>query len=145
MELNTPLKDQQKELDLIMNLDVQSQQKQSQEEIGQKCINVNKSRDGDYAEYFVALTVWEKGGEVYKNLGKSGLIDLVLKINNQVLLCDVKCNTQQRVASGDFGYYQPSITMVPDERIYMICFHPLTKKITWHTKRIPKGLENYWE
>ena len=38
MELNTLLKDQQKELDPIMNLGVQSQQKQSQEEIGQKCI-----------------------------------------------------------------------------------------------------------
>jgi hypothetical protein len=39
MELNTPLKDQQKELDLIMNLDAQLRQKQSQEEIGQKCID----------------------------------------------------------------------------------------------------------
>ena len=39
MTLNLPLKDQQLKLENIMDLDVQSQQKQSQETIGQKCID----------------------------------------------------------------------------------------------------------
>lgn len=138
-------------LESITDLDVLSQQNQSQETIGQKCIDVNKSRDGDYAEHWVALAVWERGGEVFMNLGKSGDIDIVLQIGDRILPCDVKSNIQNRIhnkteakPNGDFGYYQVSLTTVPEE-VYMICFHPITKKIAWNTNRIPEGLENFWE
>ena len=40
MELNTPLKDQQKELDLIMNLDAQLRQKQNLAAIGQRYTDI---------------------------------------------------------------------------------------------------------
>ena len=146
MKLNTPLKDQQLMLESITDLDVPLQQNQSQETIGQKCINVNKARDGDYAENFVALAVWERGGEVFKNYGKSGKVDLVLQINDRILLADVKSNAQYRVHNSipDYGYYQNSLKTIPEE-VYMICFHPITKEISWNTNRIPEGLENFWK
>ena len=146
MKLNTPLKDQQLMLESITDLDVLSQQNQSQETIGQKCINVNKSRDGDYAEHWVALAVWERGGEVFMNLGKSGDIDIVLQIGDRILPCDVKSNGQFRIHNSkpSFDYYQNSLTTIPED-VYMICFHPITKKIAWNTNRIPEGLENFWE
>ena len=138
-------------LESITDLDVPLQQNQSQEITGQKCISVNPARDGDYAEYWVALAVWERGGEVFKNVGKSGDIDLVLQIGDRILPCDVKSNAQFRIhnkteakPNGDFGYYQNSLTTIPEE-VYMICFHPVTKNISWNTNRIPEGLENFWK
>ena len=138
-------------LESITDLDVPLQQNQSQEKIGQKCINVNKSRDGDFAEHWVALAVWERGAEVFMNLGKSGDIDLVLQIGDRILPCDVKSNVQSRIynktesnPNGDFGYYQISLTTIPEE-VYMICFHPITREISWNTNRIPEGLENFWK
>ena len=122
------------------------QQNQSQETIGQKCINVNKQRDGDYAENFVALAVWERGAEVFKNYGKTGKVDLVLQIGDRILLCDVKSNGQFRRynSNPNYDYFQHSLTTIPED-VYMICFHPITKKIAWNTNRIPEGLENFWE
>ena len=37
------------------------------------------------------------------------------------------------------------VTMVPDKRVYMICLHPVDRTISWHTHRIPEGLEGFWE
>ena len=133
-------------LESITDLDVPLQQNQSQETIGQKCINVNIQRDGDYAEYFVVLEAWTRGAEVFKNVGKTGEVDLVLQINDRILRCDVKSNNQQRIHNSrpDFDYFQKSLTTIPED-VYMICFHPVTKKIAWHTNRIPEGLENFWK
>ena len=133
-------------LESITDLDVPLQQNQSQETTGQKCINVNIQRDGDYAEYYVVLEAWIRGAEVFKNVGKTGNIDLVLKINDRILLCDVKSKGQQRIHNSkpDFDYYQISLTTIPED-VYMICFHPITREISWNTNRIPEGLEDFWK
>ena len=141
---------QQPVLGNITNSGPQSQQSRSQEIIGQKSININKARDGDYAEYWVSLEAWKRGAEVFKNVGKSGPIDLVLQINGRLLPCDVKSNTQTRQHKPTldpklrFDYYQTQLDRLP-EHVYMICYHPITKKISWHTNRVPEGLENFWK
>ena len=122
------------------------QQKQSQELTGQKYIKKNKSRDGDFWEYYVGLEAWKRDAEVFRNLGKSGSIDLILVRDGETLLCDVKQNSQQRIhnTKPDYDWYQFSISTIPDD-VYMICVHPVSLKISWHTKRIPKGWEDFWK
>ena len=57
MKLNTPLNDQQLKLDLFINSDAQSQQKQSQDKIGQKCTRcevtkpLNEFSENNYGEH----------------------------------------------------------------------------------------------
>ena len=96
MTLNLPLKDQQLKLEDTMNLDVQLQQKQSQETIGQKYTNLYKIYDlerntlGDLCEYFVAIEAIKRGAKVYRNVVKTGYADLILEINNKFIPIDVK-------------------------------------------------------
>ena len=122
------------------------QQKQSQELTGQKYIKKNRARDGDFWEYYVGLEAWKRDAEVFRNLGKSGSIDLILVRDGETLLCDVKQNSQQRIhnTKPDYDWYQLGISTIPDD-VYMICVHPVSLEISWHTKRIPKGWEDFWK
>ena len=137
---------QQLELASTINLEYLSQQKQNQEKIGPKSINVNPSRDGDYWEYYVSLEAWKRGAEVFRNLGSSGKVDLVLLKDGETLLCDVKQNAQYRThaPTPDYDYYQTGLSKVQDN-VYMICVHPISLTINWNTKRVPAGWEDFWK
>ena len=146
MTLSSPLNTQQLELESITTLESQLQQKQSQDLIGQKYIKKNVARDGDFWEYYVGLEAWKRDAEVFKNLGKSGDVDLVLVKDGETLLCDVKQNAQQRIHNTrpDYGWYPQSLKAIADH-VYMICVHPVSLHIAWHTNRIPKGWEDFWK
>jgi len=122
------------------------QQRQNQETTGQKYIKKNVARDGDFWEYYVGLEAWKRDAEVFKNLGKSGAVDLVLVKNGEILLCDVKQKAQfrQKQPTPDYNWYQTGLSKVPDN-VYMICVHPISLDIAWNTKRIPKGWEDFWK
>ena len=122
------------------------QQRQNQETTGQKYINKNVVRDGDFWEYYVGLEAWKRDAEVFKNLGKSGSVDLVLVKDGETLLCDVKQKAQfrQNHPKPDYNWYQTGLSKVPDN-VYMICVHPISLDIAWNTKRIPKGWEDFWK
>jgi hypothetical protein len=121
------------------------QQRQSLAATGQKFINKNTARDGDFWEYYVGLEAWKRDVEVFKNLGKSGDVDLILVKDGETLLCDVKQNAQQRMSSSnDPGWYQFAIARIASH-VTMICVHPITLEISWHKKRIPKGWEDFWK
>ena len=127
-------------------LEYQSKQKQKAEKTGQKFIKKNKSRDGDFWEYYVGLEAWKRDAEVFRNLGKTGDADLVLVKDSDVLLCDVKQNTQTRIHNTrpSYDYYQTAISTVP-EHVYMICVHPVSLRISWNTNRVPNGWEDFWD
>ena len=145
MTLSSPLNTQQLELESITTLESQLQQKQSQDLTGQKYIKKNSARDGDFWEYYVGLEAWKRDAEVFKNLGKSGDVDLILVKDGETLLCDVKQNAQQRLtASNDPGWYPYAITQIPPH-VTMICVHPITLEISWHKKRVPQGWEDFWQ
>ena len=137
---------QQQELASITTLEYQSPPNQNQVRTGPKSINVNKTRDGDYWEYYVSLEAWKRGAEVFRNLGSSGKVDLILLRNGETLLCDVKQNAQYRIYNSppDYGYHQTGLSKV-ENNVYMVCVHPVTLKIHWNTKRVPKGWEDFWK
>jgi hypothetical protein len=97
----------------------------------------DSSRKGDYWELYVTINAWERGAEVYRNLGCSGVVDLVIGYQDHLLKCDVKAMTFRR------AYYPPQIGRVA-KGVYMIAVHPITKAICWHPRTIPPGLENFW-
>ena len=120
------------------------QQKLNQVKTGQKYIDINRNRDGDFWEYYVSLQAWRRGAEVFPNLGKTGEIDLILYKEGTSLPCNVKQNAQQRSHYGDFGWYQYSLANIPSH-IIMVCIHPVTLDISWHKNRIPKDWEDFWQ
>ena len=137
---------QQQELANITTLEYLSPQKQNQEKTGQKSINVNKKRDGDYWEYYVSLEAWKRGAEVFRNLGSSGRVDLILLKDGETLLCDVKQKAQYRIHNHppDYDYHQTGLSKVEND-VYMICIHPVSLEISWNTKRVPFGWEDFWK
>ena len=146
MTLNSPSKTQQLELGNTIKCEYQSQQNPSLEKTGPKSINVNNKRDGDYWEYYVSLEAWKRGAEVFRNLGSSGKVDLILLKDGETLLCDVKQNGRYRIYNNppDYDYHQTGLSSV-EKNVYMICIHPISLKISWNTKRVPIGWEDFWK
>jgi hypothetical protein len=130
----------------ITKCEYQSQQNQNQEKIGQKSINVNNKRDGDYWEYYVSLEAWKRGAEVFRNLGSSGKVDMILLKDGDLIPCDVKQNGRYRIYNSppDYDYHQTGLSSV-EKNVYMICIHPISLKISWNTKRVPLGWEDFWK
>jgi hypothetical protein len=87
----------------------------------------------------VTLLAWEKGAEVYRNAGGTGRGDLVLKVGNQLIECDVKQMTWDS-KSNDYTYRKP---VKPG--ITPIAVHPVTRKVRWVRGKTPLGLENFWD
>ena len=137
MNLSTHLNTEQLEQGNIAGLESQLQQKPNQEEIGQKSTK-DRSRIGDYWEYYVVLEAWSRGAEVFKNVGCSGPIDLILVWNDMVLKCDVKQKIQTR--PGSYG----ACRLGKGNTSTIISVHPITRKIKWVRGKEPKGWEEFW-
>ena len=135
MTLNLHLPFQQYTLESITTADCPSKQKQQPECPGLKLTDSN--RKGDYWELYVTINAWERGAEVYRNLGCSGAVDLVISYQDHLLKCDVKAMTFR-------GCYRPQQIGKVASGVHMIAVHPLTREICWHPKTTPTGLENFW-
>ena len=109
--------------------------------LGQK--RTDSSRKGDYWELFVVLEAIDRGAEVFKNVSCVGPVDMVIEIDGTPIRCNVKAMVERDKKSPG-KYYQETLNVIPDD-VYMVNVHPVTKKIYWHTKRIPEGLENFWD
>ena len=59
------------------------------EKAGLKRIN-DPSRKGDFAEYYAVTWLWDNGYEVFKNSGRTGMIDLIAIKDGEITLIDVK-------------------------------------------------------
>ena len=158
MTLNLPLKDQQLKLENTMDLDVQLQQKQSQETIGQKYTNVYKIYDlerntlGDLCEYFVAIEAIKRGAKVYRNVVKTGYADLILEINNKFIPVDVKSKTWNYQTAK----WQSETKNAACQVISVEIDDVNGWKVTWPRQHVgghpkdrpfqcPEGLEHFWE
>lgn len=51
---------------------------------------MERNRKGDIAEYKAAIWLMEQGYEVFRNMGYTGPVDLIAKIDNEYLNIDVK-------------------------------------------------------
>ena len=158
MTLNLPLKDQQLKLENTMDSDVQSQQKQSQEKIGQKytnlykIYNLEKNTLGDLCEYFVAIEAIKRGAKVYRNVIKTGYADLILEINNIFIPVDVKAKTWNYQRNNWRSETRKATCQVISVEINDVNGW----KVTWPRQcgghptkdrpfQCPEGLEHFWE
>ena len=98
-------------------------------------------RNGDSWEYLVLYKASRKECEVTRNAYKVGPYDLVLHVNGNSYKCDVKADT---VRYKDTYYSAPTLNKLPED-VYMICVNPETEQVRWHKKKVPTGLETFWE
>ena len=149
MTLSSPLSSQQLKLESITDYAVPLLPKQNQETTGAKFIDANKTRTGDFYEYYVGLEAWRRDAEVFMNLGRSGPVDVIIKNGNSILECNVKSLKTDKKYDNEGNlkyphYYPQALNSIP-HYIYMVCVHPLTRAINWHKDRIPLGWEGFWK
>lgn len=82
---------------------------------------------------------WERGAEAYRNAGSTGKGDLVLKINGQLIECDVKQMTWDSKRNDFFCKNTVEPGIVP------VVVHPANRTVRWVRGREPAGLENFWD
>ena len=142
------------ELANTTNLDVQLPLNLNLDTPGLKFIKDNTSREGDFWEHYVGLIAWRKGIEVFDNKGRTGPVDLILddqsNPKNPVIRCNVKAKVVRNKSYPE-RYYQETLNVLPpfigdaNRDIYMVCVHPVTGSVCWHTNRIPEGWEDFWK
>ena len=135
---NQPCYTQPSLLENSTNLEFQSKLKPNKEQIGLRFTDNN--RTGDYYELLVTMAAWEKGVEVFKNVGCTGKIDLVFARGvNDLLSVDValmRMNGQ--------GYYGAAGT-ISSKVVTPVLVHPITRQIRWLKGREPEGWEDFWD
>ena len=52
-----------------------------------------KNRKGDFAELYAITWLWDNGYEVFKNVGCTGIVDLIAIKDGETKLIDVKTET----------------------------------------------------
>ena len=97
---------------------------------------------GDYWEYLVTCKAWERGAEVFRNASCSGKVDMRIDWNGQSIPCDVKAKVE-RNKNYPGKYYQDTLNVIPED-VYMVCVDPTDGSVSWHTKRVPEGWEDFW-
>tara|TARA_B100001094_G_C17948999_1_gene679513 strand:- start:527 stop:853 length:327 start_codon:yes stop_codon:yes gene_type:complete len=103
-------------------------------------------RQGDSWEYLVLYKASRKKCEVTRNAFKQGPYDLVLHVNGKSYKCDVKADTSRyTTVEGQKTYSQNGNLCDLPKDVFMICVNPITEEISWHKKRVPTGLETFWE
>ena len=88
----------------------------------------------------VIMEAWERGVEVFRNVGCTGKMDLVFARNTGDLL-SVDVGLAQRNGQGVLGasgkFYAKTATPV--------LVNPVTKVIRWVRGKEPAGWENFWD
>ena len=131
---------QQQELANITTLEYLSPPKQNQEKTGQKSIkNLSTNRQGDAAELIVVVEAWKRGAEVFRNVGCTGKIDLVLrKPDGALLAVDVKS-----ICRNGNGQFTASSNVYRATEV-VVLVHPYTEKVRWVRGKAPLGWEDFW-
>ena len=66
----------------------------------------DRSRKGDFAEYYAVTWLWDNGYEVFQNCGCTGLVDLIaMNEDGKISLIDVKtfCKRSDRNGNTDIS------------------------------------------
>ena len=135
---------QQELLENTTTSESKSKPKQKPETTGPKSTSCN--RTGDYWEYHVMMKAWEKGAEIFPNLGCDGKTDMVLKIDGSLYEIDVK-----QMKWHQKGYWC-SVKKVHAPGVWAVWVNPETRDVRWPytgggSSRIPQcppGLEDFW-
>jgi hypothetical protein len=96
------------------------------------------NRLGDIAEHVVITEALKRGAEVFKNVGCTGKIDLVLYYQGKALPIDVKTELWDPRVN---RYYSPGIRRATKTRVLV---NPETWKVRWPYGKAPEGWEMFW-
>ena len=86
------------------------------------------------------MAAWERGVEVFRNVGCSGKIDLVFARGTDDLL-SVDVALMHMNGQGGYGAGGGICSKVATP----VIVHPITKQIRWVRGKEPKGWEDFWE
>jgi hypothetical protein len=144
---------QQELLENTTTSESKSKPKQKPETTGPKSTSSN--RTGDYWEHHVMMKAWEKGAEIFPNLGCDGKTDMVLKIDGSLYEIDVKTMRWNFIK----GCWHSS-HKVHAPGVYAVHVNPETRVIRWafehgctgnnknpsnNRYQCPPGLEGFWD
>jgi len=94
------------------------------------------SRKGDLAEYYAVTWLWDKGYEVFKNCGCTGLIDLIARDKEgNLIFIDVKT---ARRNNGDSMTKTDGLTFLQSRiGVRVLSFNPINRDLRFikHHKR----------
>ena len=93
------------------------------------------------------MAAWDKGADIFPNLGCDGKTDMVLKIDGTLYEIDVK-TLRWKPAEGVWG----TSVKVKEPGVWQVCVNPETRTIRWPKGRggdtspqCPPGLEDFWD
>ncbi len=108
------------------------------EKAGLKRIS-DTSRKGDFAEYYAVTWLWDNGYEVFKNSGRTGMIDLIAIKDGEITLIDVK--TSKVVYNKYYTSHSSQRTKEQKKAgVVILSFDPETRKCRFINHR--KGSDN---
>ena len=91
------------------------------------------------------MEAWDRQGEVFKNIGSTGAVDLVLEVGGVYYPIDVKADKWE----ANKGVWRRSNPAA--ENVWLVCVNPETRKVRWpqvwggSSKKVcPPGLEDFW-
>ena len=86
------------------------------------------------------MAAWERGVEVFRNVGCTGKIDLVFARNVDDLL-SVDVALMKKNGKGHYG----SAGTISSKVTTPVLVNPITKQIRWVKGKEPKGWEDFWD
>ena len=104
---------------------------------------INSNRLGDLAEQWVCLLAAWKGAEIFPNNYSTGPVDLLMRVDDHVILIDVKCDQLKK------GRWCATHTGEVKPPVYPVAVTPegdvADWKVRWIRNRAPEGLETFWD
>lgn len=96
---------------------------------------MDKSRKGDIAEMRAVAWLWERGYEVYYNLGSTGAADLVIKSLETGELMEVDVKTVSPGKNPKTGYVGAKHGPQRDEGVTLL--YSYKGQFAWHWEDLP--------
>lgn len=93
---------------------------------------VNRSRKGDYAEYYAVTWLWDQGYEVYCNAGCTGPVDIVaMSPEGETILIDVKTLQLHHIPEKGYNVFGVMTDLQKKLGVQVLTFHPITRQLNF--------------
>jgi len=93
---------------------------------------MNKSRKGDFAEFYAVTWLWDNGYEVFLNAGATGPMDMVAIKDGDVTLIDVKTlQPDPRWNEGTTTCKSVRTEKQKELGVVFVGFNPETRQLRW--------------
>ena len=94
-------------------------------------MEMNRSRKGDFAEFYAVTWLWDNGYEVFLNAGCTGPIDLVAFKDGEVKLVDVKTTLKDYREGYPHRIGTSRTSLQKKLGVVFLSFNPTSRKLYW--------------